>query len=108
MGNIINLDSIADAQNKIRSKIQAVSEEMEAKQTETESDKPEKKKKPEVPIWRKANLTLEEAAAYTGIGINKLRTISNERDCEFVLFVGSKRLIKRQRLEEYLDKVNTI
>lgn len=108
MGNIINLDSIAEAQNKIRSKIQAVSEEMEARQTETKSDKAEKKKKPEVPIWRKANLTLEEAAAYTGIGINKLRTISNERDCEFVLFVGSKRLIKRQRLEEYLDKVNTI
>lgn len=27
----------------------------------------------EVPIWEKSNLTLEEAAAYSGIGINKLR-----------------------------------
>ena len=27
----------------------------------------------EVPIWEKTNLTLEEAAAYSGIGINKLR-----------------------------------
>lgn len=32
----------------------------------------------EVPIWEKSNLTLEEAAAYSGIGINKLREISND------------------------------
>ena len=25
----------------------------------------------DVPIWEKSNLTLEEAAAYSGIGINK-------------------------------------
>lgn len=31
----------------------------------------------EVPIWEKSNLTLEEAAAYSGIGINKLREITN-------------------------------
>ena len=29
----------------------------------------------DVPIWEKSNLTLEEAAAYSGIGINKLREI---------------------------------
>ena len=29
----------------------------------------------QVPIWEKSNLTLEEAAAYSGIGINKLREI---------------------------------
>ena len=29
----------------------------------------------EVPIWEKSNLTLEEAAAYSGIGINKLRLL---------------------------------
>ena len=27
----------------------------------------------EIPIWEKSNLSLEEAAAYSGIGINKLR-----------------------------------
>ncbi len=32
----------------------------------------------EIPIWEKSNLTLEEAAAYSGIGINKLREITNE------------------------------
>lgn len=32
----------------------------------------------QVPIWEKSNLTLEEAAAYSGIGINKLREITNK------------------------------
>ena len=49
----------------------------------------------DVPIWEKSNLTLEEAAAYSGIGINKLREITNEDKCKFVLWVGNKRLIKR-------------
>ena len=31
----------------------------------------------EVPIWEKSNLTLEEAAAYSGVGINKLRSLSD-------------------------------
>ena len=48
----------------------------------------------EVPIWEKTNLTLEEAAAYSGIGINKLREITNNDRCDFVLWVGTKRLIK--------------
>ena len=32
----------------------------------------------QVPIWEKSNLTLEEAAAYSGIGINKLRSLSDK------------------------------
>ena len=47
-----------------------------------------------VPIWEKANLTLEEAAAYYGIGINKLRSLTDTDHCPYVLWVGSKRLIK--------------
>lgn len=58
----------------------------------------------EVTIWEKSNLTLEEASAYSGIGINKLREISNKDDCDFVLWVGTKRLIKRKKLEEYVEK----
>ena len=64
--------------------------------------------KKEVPIWEKSNLTLEEAAAYTGIGVNKLRRMSDEKDCPFVLWNGSKRLIKRKRLDDYLDKAYSI
>ena len=56
----------------------------------------------EVPIWEKSNLTLEEAAAYSGIGSNELRELTNQRGCNFVLFVGTKRLIKRRLLDAYL------
>lgn len=62
----------------------------------------------EVPIWEKSNLTLEEAAAYSGVGINKLREISDDRNCDFVLWVGTKRLLKRKRLDEYLDKISVV
>lgn len=62
----------------------------------------------EVPIWEKSNLTLEEAAAYSGIGINKLRELSNERGCNFVLFVGSKRLIKRRLFDAYIERIDSV
>ena len=51
----------------------------------------------EIPIWEKSNLSLKEAAAYSGIGINKLREITNEDRCKFVLWVGNKRLINIRR-----------
>ena len=56
----------------------------------------------QIPIWEKSNLTLEEASAYFGIGINRLRTLTDEKNCRFVLWCGSKRLIKRKLLDEYL------
>lgn len=62
----------------------------------------------EVPIWEKSNLTLEEAAAYSGIGINKLRDLSNEEGCKFVLWVGNKRLIKRRQLDQFTEKEYSI
>lgn len=61
-----------------------------------------------VPVWEKANLTLEEAAAYFGIGINKLREITNDDKCKFVLWVGNKRLIKRKQCEIYLNSAYSI
>ncbi len=62
----------------------------------------------EVPIYEKSNLTLEEAAAYFNIGINKIREISDNDKCTFVLWVGNKRLIKRKLFEEYLSKMYSI
>lgn len=56
-----------------------------------------------VPIWEKANLTLNEAAEFYNIGVNKLRDITNEENCPFVLFVGSKRLIKRKQFDAYME-----
>ena len=57
-----------------------------------------------VPIWEKLNLTMEEAATYSNIGINKIREISNDDRCPFVLWVGNKRLIKRRKFDEYIEK----
>ena len=62
----------------------------------------------EVPIWEKSNLTLEEAAAYSGIGINKLRDLTSEQNCQFVLWVGSKRLIKRRLFDQYIEQEYSI
>ena len=62
----------------------------------------------EVPIWEKSNLTLEEAAAYSGIGINKLRILSDDDNCEFVLWIGTKRLIKRKKFDEYIERTYSI
>ena len=67
-----------------------------------------KEKDQAVPIWLKSNLTLEEAAAYSGIGVGKLRELSDDEACEFVLWVGTKRLLKRRKLDEYLDKAYSV
>ena len=56
-----------------------------------------------VPLWERNNLTIEEAAAYFNIGQNKIRELSNSRNCNFVLFNGSKRLIKRKAFEKFLE-----
>ncbi len=61
-----------------------------------------------VPIWERVNLTLEEASAYTGIGINRLRELADDPDCEFVLWVGNRRLLKREKLKEYLAEVYSV
>ena len=62
----------------------------------------------DVPIWFKSNLTLEEAAAYSGIGVNKLRKMTDKSECDFVLWNGTKRLIKRRKLDEYTDSSYSI
>lgn len=56
-----------------------------------------------VPVWEKAMLTVEEAAAYTGVGKCKLRELSDYEDCNFVLWVGNRRMFKRARLVEFLE-----
>lgn len=56
-----------------------------------------------VPLWEKQNLTISEAAEYFGIGQNKLRALTETRNCNFVLFVGNRRMIKRKVFEKYLE-----
>ena len=61
-----------------------------------------------VPLWEKANLTLEEASLYFGIGQNKLRELTNSDNCPYVIWCGNKRLIKRRLFTEYLEKLYSI
>ena len=62
----------------------------------------------EIPFWEKANLTLEEAAAYFSIGQQKLLDLTYNEDCVFVLWIGSKRLIKKNKFLKYIEEQYSI
>ena len=49
-----------------------------------------------VPIHLKMALTAREAAEYSNIGINKIDSMLRTPNCPFVLFVGTKKLVKRK------------
>ena len=57
-----------------------------------------------VPINHKLTLTIKEAAEYSNIGINKLDSMLRSPNCTFVLFVGTRKLVKRREFEEYISK----
>ena len=63
---------------------------------------------PTISLEAKPLLTLKEASQYTGIGINKLRDMSNERNCNYVLFVGRKRMFKRVALLKFLEEAYSV
>ncbi|MCR5726667.1 MAG: DNA-binding protein [Lachnospiraceae bacterium] len=49
-------------------------------------------------------LTFYEAAAYFGLGINRLRSMSKEPDCNYaVTTCNRKTMIIRPKLEEYIN-----
>ena len=56
-----------------------------------------------VPIENKLTLTVREAAEYSNIGINRLDRMLREPNCPFVLYVGSKKLVKRKEFEKYIS-----
>lgn len=69
------------------------------------SDRVFSAEKNSVPIWEKLNLSIEEAAAYSNIGINKINEMLKEPSCPFILYIGKgKRVIKRREFEKYLEK----
>ena len=63
----------------------------------------------QVPICKRYMLSVYEAADYYRIGEKKIRAIIEMYpDAEFVLYVGTKILIKRRQFEEFLDNASTI
>lgn len=55
-----------------------------------------------VPIHLKMVLTIREAAEYSNIGINKIDSLLKAPNCPFVLYVGTRKLVKRKEFEEYI------
>ena len=62
----------------------------------------------EVPISERALLTIYEAADYTGIGINRLRRLAERRDTNLIIWVGSRKMFKRKKLDEYLENAYSV
>ena len=40
-----------------------------------------------VPVWERITISLEEAAAYSGIGVRKLRDMTDKPECNYVIWV---------------------
>lgn len=55
-----------------------------------------------VPIHLKTTLTIREAAEYSNIGINKIDSLLRSPNCPFVLYVGTKKLVKRKEFEQFI------
>lgn len=57
-----------------------------------------------VPIESKLALTIPEAAKYSNIGQNKIIKLMKTPNCPFVLYVGSKKLVKRKEFERFISE----
>lgn len=64
---------------------------------------------PDVPIWEKYTLTIEEAARYFRIGEKKLRKLAEENpDASWLIMNGNRVQIKRRQFEKVIDSLNVI
>lgn len=62
-----------------------------------------------VPVRDKYVLSIEEAAEYFHIGINKMRRlVSENQNSAWVLWNSNRALIKRKKFEEYIDQINAL
>lgn len=64
--------------------------------------------RPICPIWEKTTITIEEAAVLSNIGENRLRELIKRPECDFVLSVGTKSLIKRRLFERFLEHTTVL
>ena len=63
------------------------------------------KQEKSIPIEQKINLTVAEASEYSNIGIGRIESLLRKPNCPFVLYVGSKKLVKRKKFEEFLEGI---
>ena len=57
-----------------------------------------------VPIHLKLTLSIKEASEYSNIGINKIDSMLRTPNCPFVLFVGTKKLVKRKEFKQFISE----
>lgn len=62
-----------------------------------------------IPVCEKYVLSVEEAAIYFHIGVNRLRRLIREhKNADWVLWNQTHALIKRAKFEKYIDTINTL
>ncbi|MCD7809863.1 MAG: hypothetical protein LUH02_11020 [Erysipelotrichaceae bacterium] len=76
--------------------------------SQMDNEKPINIKKKEIPIWEKKYLTIPEAIKYSNIGDNNLKIMLNKPECDFVVYLGNRKLINRQGFEEYLNTLHSL
>ena len=61
-----------------------------------------------IPLNLKLIMTVKEAAQYSNIGINRIDRMLRSPNCPFVLYVGTKKLVKRKEFEQFISNKLTI
>ena len=61
-----------------------------------------------IPLNLKLTMTVKEAAEYSNIGINRIDRMLRNPNCPFVLYVGTKKLVKRKEFEQIISNKLTI
>lgn len=60
-----------------------------------------------IPLQEKLNLSIDEAAVYSGVGVNQIKKWMANPDCTFYFWLTrKKRLIRRKQFEEFLMSRN--
>ena len=64
---------------------------------------------PDIPIWEKYTLSIEEAAVYFRVGQNRLRQLAEENPCApYILMNGNRIQIKRKLFEKFIDEATVV
>ena len=56
-----------------------------------------------ITVPTKYTISTLEASRWSGIGINRLRDIMNDKYCPFVLMVGERKRVKTEAFKLWLD-----
>jgi excisionase family DNA binding protein len=63
-----------------------------------------REQRPKVEIQNKILLSVKEASALSGVGEGKIRELIRRPRCPFVLYNGTKALLKRKEFEKFLSE----